>query len=594
MNHSPDTGSHCIITALTVLAAALLISGCVNTQKTIDPYAGKTAPPVTPAARPTVSQAAQADHARNVLMPALASITGRITSYEQKLQSWQELQSRQPSLNLSPDQTMQVTTCSNKATDIHAAYQRLRSNLLSERTISGAQQLISGSLQTLKEKDITYLEGNCPKLTASLANSSAGTSFSTAPIQMVDLSLNAALDNGDYAAVIRSYEAMNLSPGQYADNGATYAYGMALLKTGREQDGQQVFEELLGRIRQQGQANWELTLLQQLADLDFGLRNFPAARSRYEELNRSYAASGTIIERARQQLATLDAAPVKNDEIRDYAALLLSYLTYNPQRDGFTVVQQAQAFSLKYPVSTVGSTVSELTARSSQDAELWFARLLSKADQLNADQNGGLALQLLEQIPPDILPMDKQDLLRQKKESMTVTINNNGPVINEVPLQPILTDGNNTITSEPIPPVPVTALQETWNQGIVYLKSKEYDEAIAVFSGLKNTSYGSRANQKIAEASQLAAKEDRTRAAELFQRANSATDPAARKQLLLSSRSLLMGILQKYPQAGIENKVRRNLSRLNQELAVIEQAEMQVVPSGVNVSEETTEQLLPQ
>jgi tetratricopeptide (TPR) repeat protein len=596
MNHSPDTGSYCLKTALAVFAAALLISGCVNNQKTIGPYSGTNVPPVPPVVRPAVSQAEQADHARNVLMPALASISGRIANYEQKLQEWQELQSRQASLNLSPDQAMQVTTCSNKASDIHAAYQRLHSSLLSEETITGSRQLITGALQTLEQKDINYLEGNCPGLTASFTTTLPGSNVVMDPVQTVDLSLKAALENGDYGAVIRSYEGMSLSPGQYPDNGTTYAYGLALLKNGREQEGQQVFEKLLERIRLQGQGNWELTLLQQLADLDFGLREFPAARSRYEELNTSYAAAGSMVEWAGQQLTAIDAAALKHDEMRDYAALLLSYLTYNPQRDGFTVVQQAQAFFVRYPVSTVSSIVSELTAKASQDAEQWFSSLMNRADQLNADQNGGLALQLLEQVPPDILPRDKQDLLRQKKESISITVNNANSVAGKMLPQQNQPEINDTILSEPIPPVPVTALQETWNQGIVHLKAKEYDQAIGIFSGLKNTSYGSRAHLKIAEASQLAAREDRTRAAELFQRANSATDPAARKQLLLSSRSLLMGILQKYPQAGIEDKVRRNLSRLNQELAVIEQAEMQFTPPtrGSNVSSETTEQLLPQ
>ncbi len=593
MNHSPDTGSHYLTTTLAVFAAALLLSGCVNTQKTIDPYAGKTAPSITPASRPAITPAEQADHARNVLMPALASISGRIASYEQKLSNWQALQSRQVSLNLSPDQATQITTCSNKVTDIQAAYQRLHSTLLNEQSVSLSRQLITNSLRTLEQKDINYLEGNCPELIASL-NSTAGSNVNVAGIQPVELSLNAALENGDYGAVIRSYEAMSLAPGQYADNGTTYAYGLALLKNRREQDGQRVLEELLNRIRGQGQGNWELTLLQQLGDLEFALKNYPAARSRYEELDQTYAASGTVTALAQQQLAALAANPVQNDEIRDYSALLLSYLTYNPQRDGFTVVQQAQAFTQKHPVSTVSVLVSDLTVKAGRDAEQWFSRLLTKAEQLHAGQNTAQALQLLEQVPLDILPMDKQDILRNKKETLALNMNSRGSNLSDQPISQNLSAENNITGSQPILPVPVTALQETWNQGIMLLRSKEYDQAIGIFSGLVNTSYGSRANQKITEASQLAAKEDRKKAAEFFQRANSATATGTRKQLLLSSQSLLMGILEKYPQAGIEDKVRRNLNRLNRELASIEQAEMQFSPNDLNEATGTTEHILPQ
>ena len=40
-----------------------------------------------------------------------------------------------------------------------------------------------------------------------------------------------------------------------------------------------------------------------------------------------------------------------------------------------------------------------------------------------------------------------------------------------------------------------------------------------------------------------------------------------KKTLLLSSKALLEKILQKYPQAGLEAKVKRNLSRVDQDLA---------------------------
>ena len=103
------------------------------------------------------------------------------------------------------------------------------------------------------------------------------------------------------------------------------------------------------------------------------------------------------------------------------------------------------------------------------------------------------------------------------------------------------------------------------------MQAKEYDAAIQTFSGLLNTSYGTRAGMQIEEASRLAAQDDRKKAAELFVRANRTTDPEARKQLLLSSRALLQDILQKYPQSGLEDKIRRNLNRIDQELGAIDQ-----------------------
>ena len=106
------------------------------------------------------------------------------------------------------------------------------------------------------------------------------------------------------------------------------------------------------------------------------------------------------------------------------------------------------------------------------------------------------------------------------------------------------------------------------------MQAKKYDESIALFSGLLNTSFGVKAGIQIEEASRLAAGDRRKEAAELFVRSNRATDPAARKELLLSSRVLLEDILRKYPQSGLDDKVRRNMDRIDRELAGIDQSMM--------------------
>jgi hypothetical protein len=128
------------------------------------------------------------------------------------------------------------------------------------------------------------------------------------------------------------------------------------------------------------------------------------------------------------------------------------------------------------------------------------------------------------------------------------------------------------------PALPISALQENWDQAVADAQAKKYDESIALFSGLLNTSYGAEARKQIEDISRIAAQENRKQAAELFVRSNRATTPEAQKKLLLSSRSLLEDILRKYPQSGLSDKVRRNLSRIDQELAGMEET---VVPPPV-------------
>jgi tetratricopeptide (TPR) repeat protein len=114
------------------------------------------------------------------------------------------------------------------------------------------------------------------------------------------------------------------------------------------------------------------------------------------------------------------------------------------------------------------------------------------------------------------------------------------------------------------------AMHEIWSEGQTLLRSKEYDQAIEVFSTLLETTYAERANDKIVEASQLAAQEDRRKAAELFVRATKTNDQESRVALLLQSRELLKGILQKYQQSGLVEKAERNLRRIEQEIMVID------------------------
>jgi tetratricopeptide (TPR) repeat protein len=371
-----------------------------------------------------------------------------------------------------------------------------------------------------------------------------------------------------------------------------YNYGIALMKTGREQDAERVFSNLLTETRARGEEQWEARLLKLIADLDFGLGNYSAARSRYEELDRVYREPGSQNNWAEKQLRVLNYVGSNSEEIRAYGALLLGYLCYNSRRDGFTVVQLAKVFQQQYPTSVVAVNVDEISRKADEEAEKWFADLLDRVDTLSGQQKNQEAIQLIEQIPADILPLDKQAILNLKKKTLTASlfIQPGSDTIQEEILLPDSTpgsagtpddslnvgsentgtDGNTGLENSEQAHVPVAALQETWDQGMAYMQAKEYDRAIDVFNGLLNTSLGSEAGLQLEEASRLAAREDRKKAAELFVRAGSTTDPVARRELLLSSRVLLEDILRKYPRAGLEDKVRRNLSRIDQELGAIE------------------------
>ena len=572
---------------LFILVAALLLPGCMGGKATVGPYRDSSsvtgpAQQAAQSAHPTEAALDQASYARDVLLPALSRINDRISAYEQKLQSWQGVSSRMYSLNLAPEQFEQLSICRQQVTDLLADYKQIHDQLLRDQPMDVSRRLLNRSLPKTHKKDIAYIEGDCPRL---LTDSGYSPVAGSTVVGMLSLesSMTAALARGDYGQVISSFQSLSLPPGAQPDYGVSYDYGVALMKSGREQEAHRVFAELLNRLRQQDQTQMELKLLKLLGDLEFGLGNYRSARSHYEELERLYGGLGGHSVWARQQLNALDAATSQGGEVRAYAALLLGSLTYNPQRDGFTIVQQAQAFQQSFPVSVVGSSVTDLARKADKEAEQWFAGLLEQVDRLSGQQNNQEALLLIERIPATILPLDKQAILKLKKDSLTAAATGNigstDTIHEEIldvtdPFAPaVSSNGGQAVGPDTAPGehVLVTALQETWNQGMTDMQAKEYDAAIEIFSGLLNTSYGTRAGIQIEEASRLAAQDDRKKAAELFVRANRTTDPGARRQLLLTSRALLEDILRKYPQSGLGDKVRRNLNRIDQELGSIEQ-----------------------
>ena len=124
------------------------------------------------------------------------------------------------------------------------------------------------------------------------------------------------------------------------------------------------------------------------------------------------------------------------------------------------------------------------------------------------------------------------------------------------------------------------ALFEQYNQGTSYLAAKEYDKALAVFTSLSGSSYEGKAREKINETIQLAAEENRQKAAELYVRASGMKDIDSKKKMLLASRQLLQDILVKYPQAGLNSKVERNLTSVEQTIREIDPSFSGTTPSG--------------
>jgi tetratricopeptide (TPR) repeat protein len=487
----------------------------------------------------------------DLLLPILTHVNERIFSYEQKLVAWESLHEQAVSMNLEDPQLSAINSCGQQLQNILAQYNELHLQLLQKNSVTTKDLLSGNTLLRLDKLDLEFLESDCGKASTGDMIVNSGlllpTGGSVTLQQKEEISV--AYANGEYEKVLQEYERLQGNSVQEIPYDLTVAYGQALMKSGRESHARTVFQDLLARIRQNDQALWEFKLMQLIGDLDFALGTYEPAKDQYDEIVRIYEELSRNNDWAKQQLSALNVADEQKEEVKAYTDLLRSYLAYNADRDGFTVVRKGENFVSLYPYSLVASSADHLISISKQKAEDWYKKLMQKVNDLAAEERFQEALLVLERVPRTILPIEKQQELAAKSAELTTT--------------EAITRETKELAEEQI-------VQENWNAGMSFLEFKEYDQAIEAFSHLLGTSYDARARDRINEAAGLAAQEDRRRAAELFVRSNRTHDLESRKKLLFSSRQLLQDILIKYPQSELVEKVKRNLQRIDEEIMAID------------------------
>ncbi|WP_456386186.1 hypothetical protein [Desulfolithobacter sp.] len=555
------------------LIPAVLVGGCVTGQQVIDPYQARTEReaameaarqqevrepmPLSPSTTTRFPASTRTDTATpaagdDLLMPVLALINDRIYAYEQKLEKWKEFSAQVEKLGLDSERE-KITSCQEQLQGIYVGYNGLHEVLLQEDRVDAARLLAARSLVELEKKDIEFLEGDCPALISGSGRATLKATTLSRTLKEVRDAIDQAMSGDEYDEVIRLYREFTAGSEQQPPYDMTYRYGMALLKSREDEAARDVFLGLLEELKRQDVVGRQFELMQLVGDLQFGMEEYGPAKRQYNDIIDTYGRLEEKNEWALQQLASLDVADQQADEVRAYADLLRAYLEYTPERDGYLVVEKARSFIDSYPYSPVTSAVDRLLKTVMDQADTWFnSSIMARIETLAGEKKYQDALELLQDVDRGILPPEKQQLLKEKVRELTT-------------LQAIEAETQRLKREQ--------ELQEQWNMAMAHLEAKEYDQAIEIFSSfLDNPSYAGKARQRIDEAARLAAQEDRRRAAELFVRANRTHDLESRKKLLFASRRLLQDILVKYPQTGLTDKVKRNLQRIEEEIAAIDPA----------------------
>ncbi|WP_310600434.1 hypothetical protein [Desulfobulbus sp.] len=529
----PSRISSCKLLVLSFCLCGLFLSGCAFDSGMIDPADGrsrrdaaiqqKTDQPQTEAAR------------RDVMMPVMSSINGRIRAYEQRVEEWREVERKTATMDLPQEKLNRIDECRSHLQHILLEYNALQKQLQQETRIEAAQLLAGNSLLQLNQQDIDYLESGCGKFLAELKNATQPSASATP-----DPQIKAAFNGGDYGQVINLYAQSAATSGQTPAAETTFQYGQALLKNHQEAEAYKVLNDLLARMRQQqGQDELLLKVLQSVADLNFGMEANDEARKNYEELIRLSIEKGAQRDEwAGLQLAALmPTSTIPPSEMKEYCALLKNYLAYVPKRDSYNVTERADKFLQAYSASPLVPNVNLIKKATKQQADNFINQGVARIEVQAGERTA----------PPSQFPATGQ-VPGDSSRTGIVPVTGGGPVAAG-------SDKN---------------LQDEYDRGVALLQAREYDKAIERFNRLQRTAYEAKARPQLEEASKLAAQDLRQKAAELFVRASNNRDPEEKRKLLLSSRDLLQSILVKYPQSGLTDRVQKNLSRIEAELRAVE------------------------
>jgi hypothetical protein len=558
-------------TSSTLLLAGFVVaslSGCFATRQIVEPYpeggkpaveAKETQPRITDFEVPGQQPGAAPPPLSAELLPLLTQVDDRIAAYEEKLRAWEEFRAEAEKLAQTPEHGEKIAPCQGLLQDILARYNQLHEQLVGMASGQSPYPVVTERMQEISREDISFLEGECQRLIA--GGRQAGDLLAGNAAKVLaesEKAIATAMAARDYPQVIGLYRQLPTGENLKPSFESVYSYGQALLRTGKENDAGQVFNNLLQDVQQQNQVGREFQLMQLVADIQFGLEDYNNAFAGYVNIINRYAGLGENIEWARKQQTVISARNLQGAEVKSFAELMRAYLGFNQPRDGFKVVLQAERFLVRYPEATVTPTVNRILFEARDSAEAWYAGRLQQIVQLKDEKRYGEALQMIQGLPLQEMPPDKRAQIQTLTDEMTSI------QAKETEIQHVAEEAN---------------LQQTWFKGQNHLQLKEYDQAIAVFSGMLNTSYADRVQKEINAAANLAAQEGRQKAAELFVQASSAKDQTARVALLLQSRQILQDILNKYPQSDLVEKVRKNLERIEQDLKMIDPALLTMPPA---------------
>jgi tetratricopeptide (TPR) repeat protein len=554
---------------LLVMCCSMLMSGCLYEQKRmINPAAPVVSERSQPSATPENENGASgsvpvqganlprgaersgvvaADTAR--IMPSVEYVTGRISEYNKKIDRWKERDSQAAVLRIPADESEKMVGCFRDLQKVLNGYNRLHDILLRQASMPTNGTISAKEVYELQQSDVAFLDGFCGQM---VADKSKGAGWAkgeeSGKLSSAEAVIAQYAANGEFEELVQVWKQMPETTAARVQMKTRILYGKALVALQQEEEAVKVFRQLVDQMTSpDGQAGELISLRKILADLYIASGSYQDAEAQYLEISKEYKSMASIEDWAILQRSILKRGEQGGPELKDYSDLLKKYLGFNPAKDGYTVVWQADKFLQAYPYSPVASNVDLIRTAAREQADKWSKKALVTTDEpveKKSDQGAFIKHEATPNIitPPLSAPQPQ------------VSANTGDATIAE------------KVESEAVKLKKKQELEGRWNEGVRLMEGAQYDKAIEIFTPMLETEYSAKADKKIAEASLLAAEAERRKAADLFIRFTKATDVESRKKLLIESHRCLSDILVKYPDVEITEKVLGNIKRVEKEM----------------------------
>jgi tetratricopeptide (TPR) repeat protein len=466
---------------------------------------------------------------------------------------WRVRDSQAAVLRIPAGESEKMVGCFHDLQKVLNGYNRLHDLLLQQASMSTTSGLISAKeIYDLQQSDIAFLDGPCGQVVAVDDGRGAGWIKSEAQgdLSPVEAVIAQHASRGEFEELIQVWRQMPEATATRVQLNSRILYGNALMALQQEEEAAKVFRQIVDQMTTpDGQAADLLSMRKILADLYVASGNYKDAEAQYIAISAEYKNMARVEEWAILQRSILERSDQQGPELKEYSDLLKSSLGFNPAKDGYTVVWQADKFLQTYPYSPVASNVDFIRTAAREKADKWSKNVLTEADELAGQKRYQEALGKLEIVPGVIVNAETQQKITQKTGDLALA---------------------ERLESETAKLAKTQNMDRQWNEGLRLMEAAQYDKAIEVFTPMLETEYAAKVEKKIAEAALLAAEAERRAAADVFIRFTRAPDVESKKKLLIESRKRLLDILVKYPEVEITEKVIGNIKRVEKEMNAID------------------------